>query len=72
MVRRHTEGWARDRLLQGLPVEERRLEVNGIATVVLEGGQGPPLLLLHGGIEWRGVLGAGDLPACRALPPGRP
>ena len=58
MVRRHTEGWARDRLLQGLPVEERRLEVNGIATVVLEGGQGLPLLLLHGGIECGGLYWA--------------
>jgi 4,5:9,10-diseco-3-hydroxy-5,9,17-trioxoandrosta-1(10),2-diene-4-oate hydrolase len=58
MVRRHTEGSARDRLMKGLPVQQRRLEVNGIATVVLEGGQGPPLLLLHGGIECGGVYWA--------------
>jgi FAD/FMN-containing dehydrogenase/pimeloyl-ACP methyl ester carboxylesterase len=39
---------ARDRLLAGLPVVERRLELAGISTPVLEGGEGPPVLLLHG------------------------
>lgn len=39
---------ARQRLLTGLPVQERRLEVAGISTMVLEGGEGPPLVLLHG------------------------
>ena len=39
---------ARERLLAGLPVTERRLRLAGISTVVLEGGDGPPLLLLHG------------------------
>jgi pimeloyl-ACP methyl ester carboxylesterase len=58
MVRQDAEAWARDRLLRGLPVEERRLEVNGIPTVVLEGGHGPPLLLLHGGIECGGAYWA--------------
>jgi pimeloyl-ACP methyl ester carboxylesterase len=49
---------ARARLLLGLGVEERRVEVNGIGTTVLEGGDGPPLLLLHGGIECGGVYWA--------------
>ena len=49
---------ARARLLRGLAVEERRIEVNGIGTTVLEGGDGPPLLLLHGGIECGGVYWA--------------
>ena len=38
----------RERLLAGLPVTERRLELAGISTPVLEGGDGPPLVLLHG------------------------
>ena len=33
----------RDRLLAGLPVDDNRLELAGIATAVLEGGAGPPL-----------------------------
>jgi pimeloyl-ACP methyl ester carboxylesterase len=39
---------ARERLVAGIPVVERRLELTGISTAVLEGGEGPPLLLLHG------------------------
>ena len=51
----------RDRMLEGLPVTERRLRLPGSSTVVLEGGDGPPLVLLHGGIESGGaILGAGD------------
>jgi pimeloyl-ACP methyl ester carboxylesterase len=38
----------RERLLDGLPVAERRLEPAGISTAVLEGGEGPPMVLLHG------------------------
>lgn len=39
---------ARARLLAGVPVTERRLEVAGVSTAVLEGGEGPPIVLLHG------------------------
>jgi pimeloyl-ACP methyl ester carboxylesterase len=39
---------ARERLLAGLPVTDRRLELAGISTAVLEGGDGPPVVLLHG------------------------
>jgi pimeloyl-ACP methyl ester carboxylesterase len=39
---------ARDALLAGMPVHERRLELAGVSTAVLEGREGPPLLLLHG------------------------
>jgi len=39
---------ARQQLLAGLPVKERSLKLNGIATSVLEGGEGPPIVLLHG------------------------
>ena len=48
----------REQLLDGVPVAERRLD----GTVVLEGGDGPPLVLLHGlggnGAHWGRVLGA--------------
>lgn len=51
---------ARTRLLSGLPVRERRLELAGIPTAVLEGGDGPPLVLLHGpgesAVNWLRVI----------------
>ena len=37
----------RARLLTGLPVTERRLQLAGVSTAVLEGGDGPPVVLLH-------------------------
>jgi 2-hydroxymuconate-semialdehyde hydrolase len=46
---------ARARLLQGVPVEEHRLVVDGTATQLLEAGQGPTVVLLHGGIQSGGV-----------------
>lgn len=50
----------RSRLLDGLPVTERRLDLAGVSTAVLEGGDGPPLVLLHGpaeyGAKWMDVL----------------
>jgi pimeloyl-ACP methyl ester carboxylesterase len=39
---------ARARLLSGLPVTERRLQLAGVSTAVLEGGDGPPMVLLAG------------------------
>lgn len=38
----------RERLLATLPVTERRLQLAGVSTAVLEGGDGPPVVLLHG------------------------
>jgi 2-hydroxymuconate-semialdehyde hydrolase len=49
---------SRERILAGLPVVERRVNAAGIATAVLEGGAGPPLVLLHGGIECGGAYWA--------------
>jgi len=50
----------RERLLAGVPVEERRLDVAGIPTAVLEGGAGDPVVLLHGpgefAAKWLRVL----------------
>jgi pimeloyl-ACP methyl ester carboxylesterase len=43
---------ARRRLLDGLPVAERRLQLAGVPTTVLEGGAGPPLVLLHSSAEF--------------------
>ena len=45
---------ARDQLLAGLPVIERRLDLAGVSTSVLEGGEGPPVVLLHGPGGWAG------------------
>ena len=49
---------ARKRLLAGIPVTERRIQVRGASTVVLEAGVGPPIVLLHGGIESGGIYWA--------------
>ena len=50
----------RRRLLTGIPVVERRLEPAGISTALLEGGDGPPIVLLHGpgesGAKWLRVF----------------
>jgi len=46
---------ARERLLAGLPVTDRRLEVAGVSTAVLEGGDGPPLVLLPAPGEFAAV-----------------
>jgi pimeloyl-ACP methyl ester carboxylesterase len=47
----------RDRLLAGLPVNDSRLGLAGISTAVLEGGAGPPVVLLHGPGEFSAVWG---------------
>jgi len=38
----------RERLLAGVPVAERRLDLAGVSTALLEGGEGRPIVLLHG------------------------
>jgi len=51
---------ARERLLAGTPVKERRLDLAGVSTAVLEGGEGPPVVLLHGqggfAAQWMPVI----------------
>jgi pimeloyl-ACP methyl ester carboxylesterase len=51
---------ARARVLAGLPVTERPLLLNGVSTAVLEGGDGAPIVLLHGpggyGAHWLRVI----------------
>jgi FAD/FMN-containing dehydrogenase/pimeloyl-ACP methyl ester carboxylesterase len=50
----------RERLLAGIPVSERRVAAAGVWTAVLEGGEGPPVVLLHGpagnGAHWLRVI----------------
>ncbi len=53
----------RARLRAGLPVTERRLDLAGVSTAVLEGGHGPPMVLLHG----LGEFAAGWLPVLPGL-----
>jgi pimeloyl-ACP methyl ester carboxylesterase len=54
------DGDARGKLLAGIPVSERRLEFAGVSTALLEGGEGPTMLLLHGpgayGASWQQAL----------------
>lgn len=50
----------RKQLLSGIAVTERRLQVAGISTAVIEGGDGPPVVLLHGpgefAAKWMRIL----------------
>jgi pimeloyl-ACP methyl ester carboxylesterase len=78
---------ARRRVLAGAPVTERRVDLAGASTAVLESGDGPPVVLLHGQGGWSGmwlpVMGdlmathrviAADLPGLGAseMPDGPP
>ena len=51
---------ARGKLLAALPVTERRLQLHGISTAVLDAGEGPPVILLHGPLghaaHWMDVI----------------
>lgn len=42
----------RDRMVAAMAVTDRRIEPAGIPTAVLEGGDGPPIILLHGAGEF--------------------
>jgi pimeloyl-ACP methyl ester carboxylesterase len=58
--RRSAGDHARQQLLAGMPITERRLNLAGVPTAVLEGGDGPPVVLLHGqghfAAEWVCVI----------------
>ncbi|MGH3489566.1 MAG: alpha/beta fold hydrolase [Actinopolymorphaceae bacterium] len=53
----------RRQLLASAPIPERRLELAGVSTPILEGGDGPPVVLLHG----PGAYGSGWLPVVPEL-----
>lgn len=57
LVERRTTEDARERMLAGLPVTERRLDPAGVPTAVLEGGDGPPVVMLHGPGEFAALWG---------------
>jgi len=50
----------RDRLLAGLELSDRRVDAAGVSTLVVEAGEGAPVLLLHGpgefGAKWMRVI----------------
>jgi pimeloyl-ACP methyl ester carboxylesterase len=72
---RSPAGDARERLLATMPVTERRLQLAGVSTAVLEGGDGPPVVLLHGpggyAAHWMGVV-PGLVAAHRVVAPDLP
>lgn len=72
---RTTGSESRVRLLAGLPVVERLLDSGGISTPVLEGGEGPPVVLLHGigsfSLEWSLVIPR-LVPKARVIVPDLP
>jgi pimeloyl-ACP methyl ester carboxylesterase len=45
------------RLVEGLPVTTRRLDLAGVSTSLLEGGEGPPMVLLHGQGGFAEIMG---------------
>lgn len=45
------------RLIEGLPVTTRRLDLAGVSTSLLQGGQGPPMVLLHGQGGFAEIMG---------------
>ncbi|MFW5898896.1 MAG: alpha/beta fold hydrolase, partial [Jiangellaceae bacterium] len=48
-------GQTRETLLAAIPLSDRRRELAGVSTAVLEGGDGPPIVLLHGQGEFAAV-----------------
>ena len=66
---------ARRTLLATMPVAERRVQLAGISTSVLEGGDGPPVILLHGpagyATHWMRVI-PGLLATHRVIAPDLP
>jgi pimeloyl-ACP methyl ester carboxylesterase len=63
------------RLIEGIAVSARRVDVAGVATALLEGGDGPPVVLLHGHGGFAESLGeviAGLVDGYRIIAPDLP
>jgi pimeloyl-ACP methyl ester carboxylesterase len=45
------------RVIEGLPVTTRRLDLAGVSTSLLEGGEGPPIVVLHGQGGFAEIMG---------------
>jgi pimeloyl-ACP methyl ester carboxylesterase len=54
-MNRNAANQTRERVLAAIPLAEKIRELNGISTAVLEGGEGPPIVLLHGQGEFAAV-----------------
>ena len=54
-MNRNAANQTRERMLAAIPMAEKIRELNGISTAVLEGGDGPPIVLLHGQGEFAAV-----------------
>jgi 2-hydroxymuconate-semialdehyde hydrolase len=52
------DGPPRERMLAGVRVRKRTVALAGASTTLLEAGDGPPVVLLHGGIECGGAIWA--------------
>ncbi len=70
-----TENKNRDQLLAAIPAVEHRMQLAGVDTAVLIGGDGPPVILLHGPGEsslwWYRVI-PGLTSNHRVIVPARP
>lgn len=63
------------KIVEGLPVTHRQLELAGVSTSLLEGGEGPPFVVLHGQggfAEIMGGLMASLLDRFRVIAPDLP
>ena len=54
-MNRNAANQTRERMLAAIPMAEKIRELNGVSTAVLEGGDGPPIVLLHGQGEFAAV-----------------
>jgi len=54
---RNARAEVRNRLLAGIPLDDHHRELAGVSTAVLEGGDGPPVVLLHGPGEYAALWG---------------
>jgi pimeloyl-ACP methyl ester carboxylesterase len=63
------------RVIEGLPVATRRLDLAGVRTSLIEGGEGPPMVLLHGQGGFAEIMGgliANSVDRYRVIAPDLP